>query len=203
MPKNPPRDFRNLIWYLLIALVVITVSTSYFKGSGTVRLLDWSEFNDRLSNDRVKSVDIRPQERMIEGKLTDGTSFKTYYIDHPDLVSDLQSHGVKVKVNPADSGWLWNLFVQGLLPFILIAGLWFFIFRQAQGANNQALTFGKSRAVAFDATNGKIVTFKDVAGANEAVVELHEIVDYLKNPLIYQEIGARIPKGVLLMGRTR
>ena len=200
LPKNPPRDFRGLIWYLLIALLVVTVSTSYFKGTPTVKPMDWSEFNDRLLGGRIASVDIRPQERLIEGKLKDGAAFKTYYIDHPEFLSELRDKGVKVKVNPADSGWLWNLFVQGLLPFILIAGLWFFIFRQAQGANSQALTFGKSRAVAFDAAAGKVVTFKDVAGVDEAVVELHEIVDYLRSPGKYQDIGARIPKGVLLMG---
>ena len=200
LPPNQPRDFRNVIWYLLIGLLVVTVSTSYFKGNTKVRQMDLSEFNDRLSKGRIASVDVRPQERLIEGKLKDGSAFKTYYIDHPEFVSELKEKGVKVKVNPADSGWLWNLFVQGLLPFILIAGLWFFIFRQAQGANSQALTFGKSRAVAFDAAAGKVVTFKDVAGVDEATVELNEIVDYLKSPGKYQDIGARIPKGVLLMG---
>lgn len=199
-PKNSPHDFRSIVWYLVIALVVVTISTSYFNKGSKIKVLDWSDFDSKLAAGKIKSVDIRPQERLIEGQFSDKTKFKTYYIEYPGFVDKLREKGVVVKVNPADSGWAWNLFVQGLLPFILIAALWFFIFRQAQGANSQAMSFGKSRAVAYDAGSGKQVTFKDVAGVDEAVVELFEIVDYLKAPEKYIEIGARIPKGVLLVG---
>jgi cell division protease FtsH len=201
-PKNSPptRDFRNVIWYFLIGLLIVTVLTSYFRGPKEVPQIDLTEFTHRVTGGKVREVSIRPQERLIEGKTKDGKAFKTYYIEYPEFVSELRDNGVKVTINTSDTGWVWNLFVQGLLPFILIAALWFFIFRQAQGANNQALTFGKSRAVAWDSASGTVVTFNDVAGVNEAVIELQEIVDYLKSPAKYQEIGAKIPKGVLLMG---
>lgn len=178
----------------------MAISSSYFSASKSVQLIDWSEFSNRLAAGKVKEVHLKPQQRLLEGTTVDGKSFKSFYIDYPEFAKELRSNNVRVNVDPADSGWLFNLFVQGVLPFVLIIGLWFFIFRQAQGANNQAMTFGKSRAVAFDPANSKVVTFNDVAGANEAVAELHEIVDYLKNPDKYREIGARIPKGVLLMG---
>ena len=178
----------------------MAISSSYFSASKSVQLIDWSEFSNRLAAGKVKEVHLKPQQRLLEGTTVDGKSFKSFYIDYPEFAKELRSNNVRVNVDPADSGWLFNLFVQGVLPFVLIIGLWFFIFRQAQGANNQAMTFGKSRAVAFDPANSKVVTFNDVAGANEAVAELHEIVDYLKDPDKYREIGARIPKGVLLMG---
>ncbi|NDC83862.1 cell division protein FtsH, partial [bacterium] len=199
-PSRRPKDFRKIVWYVVVALVVMAISSSYFSASKSVQLIDWSEFSNRLAAGKVKEVHLKPQQRLLEGTTVDGKSFKSFYIDYPEFAKELRSNNVRVNVDPADSGWLFNLFVQGVLPFVLIIGLWFFIFRQAQGANNQAMTFGKSRAVAFDPANSKVVTFNDVAGANEAVAELHEIVDYLKDPDKYREIGARIPKGVLLMG---
>ncbi|MFT5171310.1 MAG: cell division protease FtsH, partial [Candidatus Marinamargulisbacteria bacterium] len=99
-----------------------------------------------------------------------------------------------------NSGWFWNVLFQAFLPFILIALLWFFIFRQAQGMNNQALSFGKTRANPWKKDEGAGCTFKDVAGVDEAVEELKEIVEFLATPGKYQAIGAKIPKGVLLMG---
>lgn len=203
--KNPdrrksPRDFRTVVWYLLIGLILVSLASAYVKGPKTTPVINLTEFYQKLDAGKVTAVNIRPTERLIEGKTADGKSFKTYYIDSQKFLDDLRGKKVKITVNPSDSGWVWNLMLQGLLPFILIAALWFFIFRQAQGANNQAMTFGKSRAVAWDPNSGRAVTFKDVAGADEAVVELQEIVDYLKSPTKYQEIGAKIPKGVLLMG---
>ena len=180
---------------------MITIVTSYFRGSKSVNQINFSEFSKKLDEGKVKEVTVRPQERLIQGKQTDGKDFKTYYLEHPTFVSELKEKGVKVTVNPNDTGWFWSVLVQTFLPFILIAALWFFIFRQAQGANNQAMMFGKSRVTPWNQNGGqKPVTFKDVAGVEEAVVELHEIVDYLKSPEKYQEIGAKIPKGVLLMG---
>ncbi|MCP4049154.1 MAG: ATP-dependent zinc metalloprotease FtsH [bacterium] len=149
----------------------------------------------------MDKVTIRPKEKLLDGVTRKGKKFKTFYVDYPDFVDDLREKGVIISVNPVDSGWFWGVLVQAFLPFILIAALWFFIFRQAQGANNQALSFGKSRATAWKKKeNEKAITFKDVAGVDEAVEELQEIVSFLKMPDKYQEMGAQIPKGVLLMG---
>lgn len=112
----------------------------------------------------------------------------------PDMVSK-----VKIQVEDTESDAFWMNLLISVVPFLLIVGFFLFMFRQAQGANNQALAFGKSRARLFDKENKK-TTFADVAGAEEAKTELVEVVDFLKNPAKYQAMGAKIPKGVLLVG---
>ena len=201
-PKKNNQDWKGSIWYFLIGLTIISIVSTYVTGPKTAKTIAFTEFLTDLNSDKVQEVLIRPNERLIVGKTKSGTEFRTHFIDYPKLVSDLREKQVVVKVNPSDSSWFWNLFIQALLPFLLIAGLWFFIFRQAQGANNQALSFGKTRAVPWKKSddNKPSTTFKDVAGVDEAIEELKEIVEFLKNPKKYQDIGAKIPKGALLMG---
>ncbi len=201
-PKSlkPKRNWRNFIWYFLFGLMLITVLTSYLSPK-TTNTIDFSQFIQQMNQGSIKSVTIRSAEQMIVGETKAGVSFKTFYVSYPEMMSELRTQGITVKVAPADSNWFWNIFLQAFLPFILIALLWFFIFRQAQGANNQAISFGKSRAVPWKKQDSaKTITFADVAGADEAVEELREIVEYLKTPGKYQDIGAKIPKGALLMG---
>lgn len=112
--------------------------------------------------------------------------------------SDMVSK-IKIQVEDTESDAFWMNLLISVVPFLLIVGFFLFMFRQAQGANNQALAFGKSRARLFDKENKK-TTFADVAGAEEAKTELVEVVDFLKNPTKYQAMGAKIPKGVLLVG---
>jgi len=135
------------------------------------------------------------------GKKNNGEKLTAYYIDYPEFVNEIREQNVNLKVNPSDSGWAMGLFMQAFLPFILIALLWFFIFRQAKGMNNQAMSFGKTKASPWRKDNqSKAKSFEDIAGADEAIEEVKEIVDYLKAPEKYRDIGAKIPKGVLLMG---
>ncbi len=197
--NNTPKDWRGLIWYGLLGLTILSIVFSVMKSPAAPKVLDYTSFLAELDRGTVKQVTIRTNEKVIEGVKRDNSKFKTYYMDSPTLVPDLRAKGVQIQINPADSGWLLSVFLQAFLPVILIGLLWFFILRQAQGANNQAMSFGKSRATA----NGKDknnITFKDVAGVDEAVEEVREIVDFLKAPEKYQAIGAKIPKGVLLMG---
>ena len=113
----------------------------------------------------------------------------------------MKEKNVEINVNPTDSSWFLSLFLQAFLPFILIGALWFFIFRSAQGASSQAMSFGKSRATPWQKKDRKQkVTFQDIAGVDEAVEELNEIVEFLKKPQKFRDIGAKIPKGALLMG---
>ena len=198
--KKNLRDWRNLIWYLLITFVLISIVSASLTTPKNAKTMDFSQFVTELDSGKIKNVTIKSSERLITGSLSDGTSFRTHYIDYPNLVEDLSEQGVSVRVDPSDSGWVWGIFFQAILPFLLIGFLWFFIFRQAQGANNQALSFGKSRATPWDNKNAKKVTFKDIAGADEAVQELTEIVEFLKKPEKFRELGANIPKGALLMG---
>lgn len=196
-----PKNWGRLIWYGLLILLITSVITTYFNNQKTPSQMDFTTFMQELDKGRISHVTIRPGERLVEGATKEGRIFKTYYMDYPSFVSDLKEKGVSIKVNPVDSGWFWALVFQGVLPFVLIFGLWFFIFRQAQGANNAAMSFGKSRAALWNKSDHKtVITFKDVAGVEEAVEEVQEIVEFLKHPEKYLEIGAKIPKGVLLMG---
>jgi len=199
--KPPKRDWRNSIWYFLTAIMLVFATTSFFNNTSTNSYISFSDFLNQLENGHVQTVTIKPNERLIEGTNDQGVLFRTSFIDYPDFITELREQNVQMKIDQSDSSWFWGLFLQAFLPFILIGFLWFFIFRQAQGMSNQAMSFGKNKAKAWKKDDQeKVVTFKDVAGIDEAVEELGEIVDYLKNPKKYKDIGAKIPKGALLMG---
>jgi cell division protease FtsH len=200
--KNPlkrPRDWRGLVWYVLLGLMIASVASTYFSPKNTPTL-DFSQFVNDLGKGKIKEIEIKTSDQLIQGKTKAGKDFKTYYLQYPELMNELRTQNVTVKVDPGNTGWFWSLFLQAFLPFILIGGLWYFIFRQAQGANNQAMSFGRSRATPWDKGSKDKVTFLDVAGVDEAIEELKEIVEFLKTPEKYREIGAKIPKGALLMG---
>ena len=194
------KNWKNTVWYFLLGLMLLSIVTTYFNEPVGPSQINFSDFIQQLSQGSINEVTIRPSESIIIGKTSSGELFKTYYVNYPELMQELRAQGIDIKVNPADSGWVWGVFLQAFLPFLLIMLLWFFIFRQAQGMNNQAMSFGKSRATPWNKENKNKTTFKDVAGVDEAVEELAEIVDFLKKPDRYKSIGAKIPKGVLLMG---
>ena len=194
------KDWGNIIWYVLIGLMTLSILSTYVSDPQAPNQITFSEFMQYMGSDSLKEVTVRPSEKVLIGETKDGTIVKSYYIDYPGFIDELRAQDVKIKINPTDGSWVISLFIQAFLPFILILGVWFFIFRQAQGMNSQAMSFGKSRAVPWKDQGDKKVTFKDVAGIDEALEELKEIVDFLKTPKRYQDIGAKIPKGALLMG---
>ena len=199
--KQPPKkEWRNLIWYFLIALMAISILTTYLNDPKTQVQMDFSQFMNEVDSGTITEINIRPSERVIVGKSKSNMVFKTYFIEYPNFIPELREKGIIIKVNPTDSGWVWSLFVQAFLPFLLIGLLWFFIFRPAQSANNQALSFGKSKVSAWKKEDKEKKSFDDVAGCDEAIEELKEIVEYLKKPEKFKAIGAKIPKGALLMG---
>jgi cell division protease FtsH len=199
--KPQKKDWRNSVWYFLTAIMLVFATTSFFNGAPQSSHISFSSFLSHLESGQLQEITIKPKERLIEGKDSKGTSFRTSFIDYPEFISELRSHNVQMKIDQSDSNWFVGLFLQAFLPFILIGLLWFFIFRQAKGMGNQAMSFGKNKAKLWKKEDGeKVITFKDVAGIDEAVEELGEIVDFLKNPSRYKKIGADIPKGVLLMG---
>jgi cell division protease FtsH len=159
--------------------------------------LNYSEFIEELENGRLADVTIAEFE--VTGTLNDGQAFTSYIpMEDPDLLAMLRGSGVTITGEPANtSPWLTALFSWA--PFLIIVGFWIFFMRQMQSGGNKALSFGKSRARLLTAHQKK-VTFKDVAGVDEAKDELHEIIDFLKEPQKFQKLGGRIPKGVLLVG---
>jgi cell division protease FtsH len=152
----------------------------------------------KIKNGEVAEVIIQKPENLITGTLKDGKKFRTYAVDYPDLVKELQAGGVKITAKPEQSPWYVSVFLN-FGPIILIFLLWIFFMRQMQMGGNRALSFGKSKAKLISEKSVK-VTFADVAGIDEAKAEVQEVIDFLKDPQKFQKLGGKIPKGVLLVG---
>ncbi|HEY5611544.1 MAG TPA: ATP-dependent zinc metalloprotease FtsH, partial [Thermoanaerobaculia bacterium] len=186
-----------LLWVVIIVLVFVLWSL-FQTTKGTTEPMAFSDFLSHVKQDKVDSVVIRGNE--IRGELKTGPrkDFRTYSPNYDDLVPLLDQHNVKIEAEePRD-----NSFVTALVtwaPFLFLIGLWIFFMRQMQAGGNKALSFGKSKAKLLSGT-AKKVTFKDVAGVDEAKLELHEIIEFLKEPQKFTKLGGKIPKGVLLMG---
>jgi len=190
-------SWKNIAIYSVVALIVVGLLSPFFGSAQSQKEISFSEFLNRVDSGAVKQISISGD--MISGKFSDGKVFKTRAINYPNLVQNLRQKKVAIKVEPpSDSGWFVNFLIQIILPLLFFALLWWFLMRQAQSANSSALSFGRSRAKPL--ISDKKVTFADVAGVDESKDELKEIVEFLKSPKKFNDIGARIPKGVLLMG---
>ncbi|MBU0502663.1 MAG: ATP-dependent zinc metalloprotease FtsH [bacterium] len=190
-------NWRNIFVYLLLILVAVAVLSPFFQSEVGTKELPFSQVLDLVDQGKIKELTIAGDQ--ITGQMTDQAKFHSRSINYPDLVPQLRGKGVLINVNaPVESNWVWNLVIQLLIPIAFFGLLWWLIIRQAQSTNQQAMAFGKSRV---KPAVGKVnVTFADVAGVDEAKEELVEIVDFLKNPEKFQALGAKMPKGLLLMG---
>lgn len=193
------RTGRNLaIW--LVIVFFISLAANMFTGNterAGMENLAFSEFMNHVENKKVAEVTIEGAN--IKGVYTTGQHFHTYAPFDPTMIELLRKNDVKVTAQPEDdvANTFWGVLISWF-PMILLIGVWIFFMRQANSGNNKAMSFGKSRARLIE--NTKKVTFKDVAGADEAKEELEEIIDFLKDPEKFQRLGGKIPKGVLMVG---
>ncbi|HYN99258.1 MAG TPA: ATP-dependent zinc metalloprotease FtsH [Actinomycetota bacterium] len=191
--------FKNPIFYLLIGIAAIWAVAGILNSGNRDTKLSTSEFERKLKAGDVTEVEVFGRSGRIEGTLSDGSKFNSTYLSPDDVAQLLRDQpGVKVTANPENPN-LWGSLLTSILPFIFILGIFFFLMQQMQGGGNRVMSFGKSKAKLVAKDQPKI-TFQDVAGVDEAIEELEEIKEFLANPAKFQNMGAKIPKGVLLFG---
>jgi len=197
------RYVRSLVVWALVVAVVLFVLVPMYRSTRTVpRSVDFSEFLTLVEQGQVVGkVVFNEDNSTITGERKDGQPFRTTYSKEATLQIQalLRQKGIPFAVEAPARNSPWPNLLSSFLPLLLIIGLWFLMIRQAQSGSNQALSFGKSRARLHHESKPK-VTFDDVAGVEEAKEELQEIIEFLKHPKKFQALGAKIPRGVLLVG---
>ncbi|MEO8097122.1 MAG: ATP-dependent zinc metalloprotease FtsH [Acidobacteriota bacterium] len=187
-----------VMWLVVVCLFVLGWALFHQTGKAG-ETPQFSELYKKVEDGGVDTATLTQGTGDITGKYRNGDTFNSVVPPAYDKFTDLMiAHGVKVTVEK-DTGNIWANFLSGLIPIALVVGFWFFMIRQMQSGGNKALSFGKSRA-RLHTSQQKKVTFKDVAGVEEAKEELQEIIEFLREPQKFQKLGGRIPKGVLLMG---
>ncbi|MGF1588066.1 MAG: ATP-dependent zinc metalloprotease FtsH3 [Pleurocapsa sp.] len=201
MSKDNNKKWRNAGLYVLLAIVVVALGTAFLdKQPQTSQTWPYSRLIDEVQNSRVETVKISADRTRAQVIDREGTPILVNLPNDPQLIDILSDNGVDISVLPqGDEGWLFRALSSLLFPILLLVGLFFLLRRAQSGPGSQAMNFGKSKARVQMEPKTQ-VTFSDVAGIEQAKLELTEVVDFLKNADRFTAIGAKIPKGVLLVG---
>jgi len=204
--QNSPANYRSQQYYEYWNRQYVTAwnyhasnsrRSSFFEPSSSVSELTYSQFLSEVESNNVINVSI--SGNTATGELSNNQKFSTYLPDDPELMNILRDKNINIEAKPpVELSW-WMRILSSLLPMALIIGIWIFMMRQMQGGGNKVMSFGKSQAKLMGKETPK-VTFEDVAGVDEAKEELQEVIEFLKNPAKFNQLGAKIPKGVLLYG---
>jgi cell division protease FtsH len=191
---------KNIIfWVVMVATALLLWAVVKSNTGDKPKDFSFTDFTDHVEKGEVKDVTVVGGAEVTGTLKKDNASFKTTIPGNfPDIYKSLIDKGVTVHIKD-NSGGAWMSWLSNGLPLIILLGFWIFFMRQMQSGGNKALSFGKSRARLLS-TQQKKITFKDVAGVDEAKEELHEIIEFLREPQKFQKLGGRIPKGVLLVG---
>jgi len=190
--------YKNLALWLVIGMILIALFNIFNQPLDRQSEVIFSEFMNQVEGGKITEVTI--QGDRISGKYVDGSSFQTMTPPKDqDLIRILREKGVRIVVVPPEqTSWYMNILISWF-PMILLLGIWIFFMRQMQSGGGKALSFGKSKARLMNEAKNK-TTFMDVAGVDEAKEELHEIIEFLREPQKFNKLGGKIPKGVLLIG---
>ena len=194
---------RTLGLWLLLGLMTVSIASTFYGQKATPKKISLSTFMDNLDSGNITELYIIGDDK-VQGRLKSGEDFETYVPDISLVTDKLKDRasmlaGIEVVAEPKPAPPWWYTILPQVISMLFFVGLWFFLLNQMQGGGNRALSFGKSRARLHIEERGK-TTFADVAGVDEAKEELAEIVEFLKHPRKFVELGAQIPKGVLLVG---
>lgn len=184
--------------YLLIIVAAVAAIDMFASSTSNKPEISYSGFMQQVKTKNVESVSITDNHSIIGKLKNNGTEFTTYAPTDATLIQQLTENGVEITAKPPEQPSIWMSLLTSILPIVLLVAVWFFIMQQTQGGGGRIMNFGKSKAKMMEGNTN--VTFKDVAGADEAKQELQEVVDFLRNPAKFNAIGAKIPKGVLLFG---
>ncbi len=196
-PRKQNKTYKNILFWIIAGIMIIIMWSVFQNPTAVSDEVTFSQFINHVEANEIAEVTIDGNQ--AKGKYATGTAFKTVVPNqYDDLVKILREHDVNITVKDSQRN-PWYSYLFTWFPIILLILFWVFFMRQMQSGGNKAMSFGKSRAKLFSGLQKK-VTFKDVAGVEEAKEELSEIIGFLRDPKKFQKLGGRIPKGVLLVG---